>query len=159
MWRRLSDRRAPNSEEGFTFLEVLVTLAILSISFVAILSAIVTLISTTDQHKALAKGESAVRALGEFVKSEASTAYVACTTGNTPVANYQGGADAAGSTSGFSGFTPTVVSVEAWNGDSPATFVPCAAVDNGAQRITLRVTGTSLGRQFTQTLTVVKRKP
>jgi len=155
MWKPLRARRVVTSEEGFTFLEVMITLALLSIAFVAILSAVVTMISTTDQHKVLAKGENAVRTLGEVVKSETANPFVPCAA-STPASTYQAKAVAAGN---FSGLTPTVISVKSWDGNSPATFTDCPAADNGAQLITVRVTGTSLGRPVTQTLTVIKRKP
>jgi prepilin-type N-terminal cleavage/methylation domain-containing protein len=153
---------AARHEDGFTLIEVLVTLSIVSIAFVAILSAISVMIVSSAEHRELTDAEAAVRNAAEFVRSDTDVPYRACDDSPAPLASYHAAVTAAddAQVAVAAGYTVGVHAVEPWNGDSPATFVAGGACpgggDRGVQRVTVRVT-TPAGR--TQDLLVVKREP
>ena len=140
-WRR---RRA-DPESGFTLIEVLVTVSLLSIAFVAILGALTVLITSTAQHRRATQAEAVARNAAEYVKS-AGVPYVPC------ASTY----DLAAMPNIPAHFAVSVTSVKAWDGNtSPAAYVDTCTTDRGAQLVTLGVDGP----QANQTLSVVKRAP
>lgn len=149
-------RRASGSDDGFTLVEVLITIALMSVAFVAILGSLGTLIATGSTHRAVTTGEVAVRDLAEFVKADDSVPYTACDAG--PLAAYAQKVN--DDFTAPSGFTATVSSVDYWQGDALGTFnATCPAPDQGAQVIRVSVTGGRGGRTATQSVDVVKRAP
>ena len=142
------------TDEGFTYIEVLISLALVSIAFVAILTAVDEMVVAGTAARKLTTSESVVRTLSEYVKSERSNPYTACNA--NPLSAYQTKASALPDTP--TGYTPNVVSVSTWNTDTPATFTPgCpAGGDSGVQLVTVQVQTTAVN--LTQTLAVVKRK-
>lgn len=145
-------------EGGFTLVEVLITVALMSIAFVAILGALGTMIAAGSTHRALSTGEVAVRDLAEAVKSESLIPYVDC--GSGPLASYSSGISNPATYDPPPGFSATVVSVTYWQGDAAGTFsATCPSPDNGAQLVRLRVEGSAGTRPADQEVEVVKRKP
>lgn len=149
---------AAGGEAGFTLMEVLITVALMSIAFVAILGALGTMIAAGSTHRALSTGEVAVRDLAEAVKSESLVPYVDC--GSGPLASYSSGISNPATFDPPPGFSATVVSVTYWQGDAAGTFnSTCPSPDTGAQLVRLRVEGSSGTRPASQEVEVVKRKP
>ena len=147
-------------EGGFTLIEVLVTLSIVSIAFVAILSALSVLITTTATHRRITDGETIVRNVAEFVKANDTAPYHKCenTSPTTALVDYRAKLSAAppASLGLTSRYSATVVSVEPGTGG--VSFGACpGGGDTGIQRVTVMVTPTdaTAGQQ----LTIVKRNP
>ena len=139
-------------DEGFTLIEVVLTVALISIAFVAILTAVAGMIAAGAQNKHASTAEIAARNAGEDLKSRP---YVACTL--DPKTAYEG--DIANSGMLPAGYT-IAVSVRAWDGNSPATFTGvCPSSESGLELVTITATSSpELGGSFTKTLSVVKRK-
>lgn len=138
--------RLDRTDEGFTLVEMLVTIALLGMAMVAIVSAIMTSIVTSDVHRKQATGETVMRGYAEQVKREA--VYTSCAT-TYPVA--------------FSprpGYTTSLVGVDYWDA-AASTWKPqpapnCATEDT-VQRVLLE-TATDDGRTA-ESVEVVVRRP
>jgi prepilin-type N-terminal cleavage/methylation domain-containing protein len=150
-----------DEEDGMTLIEVVLTVAIVSIAFVAILTALGTMITTGALHHQLSRTEAAARNSVEYVKKPAS--YIDCA---TPAAY----AISAANASLPSGYTAVVETVQVI--DNPAATAPtyssstCPTSDPGVQRVTVRVCphGTQDGSctsssKDSQTVQVIKRRP
>jgi prepilin-type N-terminal cleavage/methylation domain-containing protein len=137
------------SDQGFTLIEVLVTVALLSIAFVAILGALTTLVVTTAEHRNVTRVEAIARNAAEYVKST-SVAYDPCTSTHVPAYNLSGVPHPAS-------YSVSVTQVGIWDGNfNPAGYAPtCPPTDSGVQRLTLTVSGPGQA----QSISVVKRKP
>lgn len=145
-------------EAGFTLVEVLITVALMSIAFVAILGALGTMIAAGSTHRALSTGEVAIRDLAEAVKSESLVPYIDC--GYDPFTSYSNDVSNPAKYDPPAGFSATVVSVTYWQGDAAGTFsASCPSPDRGAQLVRLRVEGSAGTRPADQEVEVVKRKP
>jgi prepilin-type N-terminal cleavage/methylation domain-containing protein len=147
-------RRPPFGEEGLSLVEVIVTVAIMGIVFVAVLGGMWTAIVTTDTHRKQALGTTYLVNAAEHLKSEDATAYVSCasTYSLSGIANDVIPAD------WKSGMT---VSIEHWTGTAYTTnTTTCATTTTTTrfdmQRITLTVTSPVDGRA-TESVTFVKR--
>lgn len=145
--------RGRNHENGETLLELLVSVAIMGTAFVAILAGIGTTLIATDSHRQQATTEAVLRSYAERILDPTDVAYVACAT----TANYA-------SPTGFSlpatGWSASVTSVLARQGDSPPTFAAsCPSPDKGLQQLTLRVQSPAGQHRATETVVIVKRKP
>jgi len=133
-------------ERGFGLIEVLITIAIVSIAFVALLSAMGTMIVAGAQHRELTRTEALARNAAEYVKS--SVIYTDCAMSYTltglPIADP-------------SQYTAAVTSVKVWNGADPAVFTPSVpgCSDTGVQQVTVTVARTG---GVSQAVTVVKRE-
>lgn len=143
-------------EGGFTLIEVVFTIALMSIAFIAILGAVTVLISSTAENQHGSTAESAVRNVGEYLKT---VPYKRCD--QSPKSSYQTAVDTAPSGTVPSGYAATITSVQAWNGDNPATFGAdggCANGEQGVELVTVQVSSSAngLGGQFTKTLTIIK---
>jgi prepilin-type N-terminal cleavage/methylation domain-containing protein len=153
-----SGRVKLRTDEGFTYIEVLISLALVSIAFVAILTAVDEMVvAGTAAHK-VTTSESVVRTLAEYVKSETSNPYTPCNA--NPLSAYQTKASVLPNTP--TGYTPTVVSVFPLPTDTatPTTFITPGCPpggDTGVQLVTVQVQTTAVN--LTQTLAVVKRNP
>lgn len=147
-------------ERGFTLIEVLITLSIVSIAFIAILTALAVMISTTATHRRITDGETIVRNVAEFVKANDTAAYHRCdlVTPTTALQDYRSKlAAATPSTLGLtSRYTATIVSVEAGTGGAGFGSCPVGG-DKGIQRVTVQVTPTD--STSGQQLSIVKRNP
>lgn len=149
---------AQDHEAGMTLVEVVISVAIISVAFIAILTAIGVMITTGAQHRRLTRTEAAARNAAEYVKQPAS--YVACA---TPAAYSLSGVNLP------TGYTTVVSTVQVI--DNPAATSPtytsatCPGSDPGLQRVTIRVcphgvadgscTATSVDAQSVR---VIKRK-
>jgi hypothetical protein len=132
-------------DAGETLIELLVAIAILGTSVIAILGGILVVEESSSMHRKQAQAQNGLRSWAEQV----STApYVNCAlaSGFSPP-----------SPSLPSGFTPTVAAVRYWNGTS---FANSCGSDTGIQKVTLQiVVASGLYPGFTQRLDLVLRKP
>ena len=132
------------SQEGFTLVEVMVTVMIMSIAFVAILEGEAVFFHSTTIRSSTALLDSATR---NYATTLNNAPYVDCASSYAPAP-----------TSG----TSVVVAIDYWNGDSaPSSFsnrATCLANgEQGAQRLSITTTDTNTSQ--TDQLTIVKRKP
>ncbi len=163
--RPLADGPAAQSPDGcdhdggFTLVEVVITVALMSIAFVAILGSLGTLIASGSTHRAITTAEMTIRDLAEVVKSESVVTYVDC--GSNPAASYLADSLNPAKYSPPPGFVGWVVGVRYWDGTAAGNFGATCPTggDQGAQMVTIRVEGSWGGRSTTQDLDVVKRKP
>jgi prepilin-type N-terminal cleavage/methylation domain-containing protein len=119
---------SPRRDGGFTLAEVLVSVAILGITFVAIIGGLGTAIITSDIDRRQAIAQNTLRSLAEQVRAET---YVACPS----VPNY-GSSYAVPAT-----FTKTVA-VEYWVPVGNTFVGTCPLNDGGLQRITITIATT-----------------
>jgi len=139
-----SSRARARSEAGFTLVEIMVTVTIMSLAFVTILEGEAVFFHSTTVRRATASLDTASRS---YSTALTNAAYVDCAASYAPVPQ--------------SGTTASVA-IDYWNGDiSPATFTNRATCltngDHGAQRLQLTLTDTVTSQQ--DQLTIVKRKP
>jgi prepilin-type N-terminal cleavage/methylation domain-containing protein len=150
-------RRRPaapiGSEAGFSLAEIVITIAIVGITFTAILGGMLTAISVSSQHKKQATADTLARSAAEWVKDPVRNAYTNCAGVNTY--------GLTGVTIP-SGYSVSVTRVEYWNGTAPTgtAYSPtfgssCPSPDAGLQRITITATAPSSGA--TETVQLVKR--
>jgi Tfp pilus assembly protein PilV len=141
--------RRPPGDRGETLVEVTVSVILLGITVVALLGGLVTAVMMSDVHRKQARAQAYVRDFAETLQQSVSSGgYKPCgqLTDYQPVYS-----------TGDSGFTATVVSVEVWNVN---TFVPStpSCPDTGVQRLTLRVASANDGR-VAESLQIVIRQP
>ena len=150
-------RRRPvriGSEEGFSLAEIVITIAIVGVTFAAILGGMMTAITVSSQHRKHATADTLARSAAEWVKDPVRNAYANCAGVNTY------------SISGVSaptGYSVSITSVEYWNGTAPngaATYQPtfastCTSPDAGLQRIT--ITASAPSGAATETVQILKR--
>jgi prepilin-type N-terminal cleavage/methylation domain-containing protein len=132
------------SQEGFTLVEVMVTVLIMSIAFVTILEGEAVFFHSTTIRHSTARLDTAAR---NYTTSLNNAAYVNC------AASYAVAADPG---------TSAAVAIDYWNGNAtPAAFTNRATClaggEQGAQRMQITMTDTVTGQ--TDQLTMVKRKP
>lgn len=132
------------SVEGFTLVEVMVTVTIMALAFVTILEGVAVFFHSTTVRRSTATLDTAART---YSTSLNNAAYVNC------AASYAATPDAG---------TTASVAIDYWNGDNaPASFTDrttCLANgDKGAQRLQFTLTDTNTSQ--TDQLTIVKRKP
>jgi prepilin-type N-terminal cleavage/methylation domain-containing protein len=140
-------------DDGFTLIEIVITVALVSIAFVAILTAVAGMIAAGAENQHASTAEVVARNAGEFIKSRP---YVACAA--DPKTAYEGAIAASGT---FPTSYAITVSVAAWDGNSPATFTnPCpGGSESGIEMVTVTATSTGgPGASFKKTLAIVKRK-
>lgn len=133
---------APTPDDaGLTLVEMLVAVAVLGITFVALLGGMATSIVTSDLHREQAD---ALTLLSRAAESAKGAPYATC------ASSYPLPADA--------GEWSVAVVAVAWNGSSYATPPgTCPSADLGLQRVTVTVTSPS-GRT-TESVALVKRAP
>ena len=135
---------AHHDESGFTLVEILVTIVIMSIAFVTLIEGIAVFFHSTTVRRATASLDTATRNYATALNNDA---YVDC-------ASSYAATPATGTTG--------AVTIDYWNGDAtPASFANRATClangEQGAQRLHLTLTDTETGQ--TDQLTIVKRKP
>ena len=108
-----------NAQEGFTLLEVLITVALLSIAFVGILSAVGGLVVSGAENLSAATVQAAVKNVAVFTQSFGSAPYFGCS--QSPTALYQNDIDTRLTLP--AGVTATVTNVQFWDGNTPAQFL------------------------------------
>ena len=144
-----------NSEDGFSLAELLVTIVLVSVTFVAILTGLMTTIRVSASHRTQATTDAVVRSAAEWVKDMSNNPYR--TTCNGPAMYSLNGLAMP------TGYSATITRVEYWDGAAPGAtdtytpaFGPCpAGGDKGLQRIT--ITATSSDGQATETVQIMKR--
>jgi type II secretory pathway pseudopilin PulG len=142
-------RRAGRADRGESLVEVLVTLAIMSIAVVAVVGGMVLAVQTSNLHRQRVTAAAAVRAFAEALQGRVTrtpTGYVDTTCASP--ASY------AGVYTPPAGFVAEVTDVLLWNGTQ---FVGTCPPDVGLQRVSLRVATTD-GR-VSESLDVIIRKP
>jgi prepilin-type N-terminal cleavage/methylation domain-containing protein len=146
-------RACADRERGETLVELLVTVTIMGILFVAVMAGTATSISMSDFHRQDGTAEGVIRAYAERMSDPTDVPYVDCATSSayaTPV--------------GFSvptGWTSSVTSVAYWQGAAanPPFSGTCPSPDKGLQQITLQVQSKAGKNQATESVVIVKRKP
>jgi prepilin-type N-terminal cleavage/methylation domain-containing protein len=140
MSRLRSVRR--DEQAGFTLVELLVTMTIMSIAFIVMLGAIGVFFSSTRVHRASADLDAAMRT---YVEKLADAGYDrTCPTDYSAVPVP-------------SGFTASI-QAKYWDGvnPNPAVYGPtCATPDMGAQQLSITLTRNSDGQR--DSLVIVKR--
>lgn len=132
------------TEDGTTLIEVLMTVLIMSVAFVALAGGLWTAVVASDANVKLATAEATARAFGEFLKR---AAYVDCAT----TSSY--------STAGFvvpSGYTATISAVSYWEPLAENFQSTCPTPDGGMHMLTFSVAATD--GKATETIQMVKRK-
>ncbi len=144
--------RRARGEDGETLLELLVTVTIMGIAFVAILAGVAVAITASDSLRDEAVAEGVVRNYAERVADPDDVPYVDC----APTSAYA-------TPPGFAvpaGWSASVTAVAYWQGNNPPTFGgSCPSPDRGLQQVTLRVQSPAGQQQATETVVVVKRRP
>ena len=144
-------------EDGFSLPELLITIVIVGITFVAILTGLMTTIRVSATHRTQATTDSVARSAAEWVKDIAHNPYR--TTCNGP-AMYS-----LGSLPTPSGYSATITRVEYWDGVAPSAtgtynlsshiLSSCTGGDQGLQRIT--IVASSANGQASETVQILKR--
>jgi type II secretory pathway pseudopilin PulG len=142
--RRAQDPDRAQGEAGESLVELLLTVLIIGIVFVAVIGALGTTIIASDLHR---RQSSAEVLLVDALESVKRQAYVPCSSAGT------GSYDATAGVTVPDGWTVAVTSVHGWNGVS--AWVACPADDHGLERVTITVT--SPGGATTNQADVVKR--
>ena len=149
---RLPGRARTRGDSGETLVELLVTITIMGVLFIAVVGGVATTIAMSDVHRQEGTAEGAIRSFAERVSDPSDVAYVDCAT----KASYA-------SPVGFTlpaGWTASVVSVGYWQGNNPPTFTgACPSPDKGLQQLTLQVQSKAGAHQATETIVIVKRRP
>jgi type II secretory pathway pseudopilin PulG len=155
---------ARNAESGETLVELMITVAILGVSMVAILGALWTTLRVADFNSKTSSGDTVLRTFAETMKQGAPTDtyhYVPCTVAGAAV-TYPAYAPLAP----YNRYDATVIQIEyltGYDANNQPTFTTdgrCpAATDLGLQQITLKVVGPNNDAtvKTTQSMTIVKR--
>jgi len=149
-------RQGIDSEEGFSLAEILVTIAIVGITFTAILGGLMTSIRVSALQRTEATADTLARSAAEWVKDSVHNHYVGC----ADVGTYSLAA-----LPKPSGYSVVINKVEYWDGIAPpvgATYLlashiqtSCPSPDRGLQRIT--IVATSADGDSTETVQILKR--
>ena len=154
-----ASRPPTNAESGESLVELMITVAIMGLSMVAILGAIWTTLRVADYNSKTSSADVVVRAYAETMKEGGAGDpyhYRPCTTPGghvtyptyTPTEQYA------------TGYTATVVSIQyldGFAGDEPHWANACPATDGGLQRITLKVESNDTTVGSSEKVVVVKR--
>jgi type II secretory pathway pseudopilin PulG len=143
------DRGGP-ADRGETLVELVVTIAVMGLTVVAILGAIANSILLSGMHRKQAAAGAYVRAFAEAVESGVA----APTTGYTSCAAPSDYAKFYPATPG-PGYASSVT-VTYWN-PGTSSFSGSCGTDSGVQRLALRVATTD--NKLSETLVIVVRKP
>lgn len=140
-------RRATSGEEGFTLVEMLVTIVIMGIAFAIIVGGLGTAIIGADIQKQGAGADIVLRTAAEAIVYKPCAGPADYTPATQPA-----------------GFTVTVQSVSYWERVSDSFEPDCPdpdspEPDSGLQLVELRAVSTGSPRPTDETLRVVKRKP
>jgi type II secretory pathway pseudopilin PulG len=143
---------ADHADRGETLIELMVAMMIMGTAILALLGGLATAIRVADIHRKQATAGALVRDFAEAVQTEVAaspSAYRAC----ADLAQYGSTFDPP-----EDGYDPTVVTVQYWNGTA-FTNLCTTATDSGVQRLTLRVTNSSISPTVAETLDIIIRKP
>jgi prepilin-type N-terminal cleavage/methylation domain-containing protein len=139
------------SDAGFSLVEIVITIAIVGVTFSAILGGLFASITVSALQQKEATADTVARSAAEVVKASEHNPYSNC----AGAGHY--------SLTGLSvpsGFSVTITNVEYWDGQPPAgggvVFPQNCSSDHGMQRIT--ISATSADGQATETVQVIKRR-
>jgi type II secretory pathway pseudopilin PulG len=164
---------ARRSESGETLVELMITIAIMGVSIVAILGAIWTSIRISDYHRKTTDADVVLRNYAEVIKSNSAAVPVGAASYD---ASYRP-CEVLGTSGTYPTYTPpapnasyvaTVESIQYLNGYDSTTNAPTwraqssgcpAGGDQGLQQLTLKVTGPTSDPAVhgTETVTILKR--
>jgi type II secretory pathway pseudopilin PulG len=120
-----------DGESGETLIELLITIAIVGVSAVALLGALVTAVAGSTQHRSLAVQDSLLKSYAEAAKQQielqASPLYQPCA-GSYPAITF--------SYAPYAPYTAQITSIEYWNGSNFASSCQ-GGNDGGLQEITI----------------------
>ena len=145
-----------DSDDGFSLAELLITIVLVSVTFVAILTGLMTAIRVSASHRSQTTTDAVVRSAAEWVKDISHNPYRTTCNG--------AGMYSLNGLATPTGYTTKINKVEYWTGTAPAATGTynlafqsnCpAAGDKGLQRIT--IVATSPDGQATETVQVIKR--
>jgi prepilin-type N-terminal cleavage/methylation domain-containing protein len=150
-------RRGVHADEGFSLVEVLVTIVIVGVTFSALLGGLITTITVSSLHRKQATADSVARSAAEWIKDGVQTPYQNCA---------GVGAYSLSALPKPAGYSVAIQSVEYWDGAASVAGTPYAldshlgpscpgSGDKGTQRITIHVT--SADGQANESVQVVKR--
>ena len=143
-------------EDGFSLAELLITIVLISVTFVAILTGLMMTIRVSAAHRTQATTDAVARSAAEWVKDSSHNPYRTTCNGITMY-----------TTAGLAiptGYSAAITRVEYWDGAAPAATGTynvafqngCpAGGDKGLQRIT--IVATASNGQATETVQVLKR--
>lgn len=148
-----SPRRLVRNEDGLSLVEVLVTVVIIGICFVAILGGMWTAIVTSDTHRKQSLGETYLVSAAEYLKSDDTTPYKTCGTGTYSLSGLPVTAVPA------DWQAEMTVAVAYWDGSAFVTNpTPCP---DASTRLTLQqvtvIAKSPVDNRATETLTFAKR--
>ena len=147
-------RQGIDSDGGFSLAEILVTIAIVGITFTAILGGLMTSITASALQRKEATADTVARSAGERVKDSVKNPYHPCA---------DSGWYSLAGLSVPSGFSVAITSVEYWTWNQPPVSdayavgfqASCPTADHGMQRIT--IVATSSDGQASEAVQVIKR--
>ena len=145
-------RRPGSNDDGETLIELLIAVAIMGITVIAIVGGFATSILMSDVHRKQTTAGAYVRDYAEAVEH-----YVAVP-GNFNATTSPIALQTAVATDGFAaptGFTAAVTSVKCWN-DTSGVFSSCTAADS-LQQVTLKVASTD--SRASESLVVMVQQP
>lgn len=153
-------RRAPGSgEAGELLVETLITVAIVGIAFVAVMGAVMTSLRIADESERMSKANTVVRAYAEDMKARTGTyAYVPCATAGGTV-TYPAWTPSSSTYAHYQASIEKIRYLNGYDAGRPLWSDSCPATDQGAQEVTLAVTGPTNepDRQTTERVTITKR--
>lgn len=149
--------RGVHAEDGFSLVELMVTIVIVGVTFAALLGGLMTTITVSSLHRKQATADSVARSAAEWVKDSVANPYSNCAAV---------GAYSLSSLPKPSGYSVSITNVEYWDGAIPAAGTPYSldshlgsscpgGGDKGVQRITIVVT--SSDAQVSESVQVLKR--
>jgi prepilin-type N-terminal cleavage/methylation domain-containing protein len=146
---------ADREERGETLIELLITVTIMGVLFVAVMAGVATSITMSDFHRQDGTAEGVIRAYAERISDPTDVPYVDC--GSVTTASY---ATPIGFILPNADWTASVTSVTFWQGALPPVFSSvCPSPDKGLQQITLQVQSKAGKNQARESVVIVKRKP
>jgi|SRR3954452_9113832 prepilin-type N-terminal cleavage/methylation domain-containing protein len=145
-------------EDGFSLAELLITIVLVSVTFVAILTGLMTTIRVSAAHRTQATTDAVARSAAEWVKDSQRNPYRTACSGTGMY-----------TTAGLAiptGYSAAITRVEYWDGSAPAasgTYDLSSHIqsscpggsDKGLQRIT--IVASSSNGQATETIQILKR--
>lgn len=148
--------RGMHEEDGFSLVEVLITIVIVGVTFAALLGGLITTITVSSLHRKQATADSVARSAAEWIKDGVQTPYANC----AGVGTYS-----FSSLPHPAGYSVAVQTVEYWDGAGALAGTPYSldshlgsscpgGGDKGLQRITIRVSD----GQVSESVQVVKRR-
>lgn len=128
--------RHARPQSGFSLIEVLIALMLISVVVLAIAAGVLTLLRTT---RATMERQQVQHGLANFGEALKAAPYLPCDEGGDLGAYESAYAGWAGAWTPPDGMTTEIVDVEHWDRDSQS-YGACAGEDQGAQQLTLEVT-------------------